>query len=234
MKAIYICFIYVIHIFIVYWLVKRFLEKSRNSIVNIIVIILIVFDWCIQHVQCAQNGAFIVRRACVVHKRAITARIIYALEKTIYGLKRLFMAWKDYLRVEKDYLRVEKDYLRLWSSFCRIVSLFLITWHTFNHSMDKNIWTPYIYIYIHIWIGRANQILHFMLVGRGQVEKVTGVFTDSNSLYLWDNFVDINKKVDFQNFTRQQVCVYKLYMNICIVLFHRLLCCKKFWSNIFE
>ena len=30
MKAVYICFIYAIHIFIVYWLVKRFLEKSRN------------------------------------------------------------------------------------------------------------------------------------------------------------------------------------------------------------
>ena len=50
------------------------------------------------YVQCAQNGAFIVRRAWVAHKRAITAQIIYALEKsiyglkkTIYGLKRLFM-----------------------------------------------------------------------------------------------------------------------------------------------
>ena len=36
MKAVYICFIYGIHIFIVYWLVKRFLEKSRNFIVNIL------------------------------------------------------------------------------------------------------------------------------------------------------------------------------------------------------
>ena len=82
-------------------MVKRFLEKSRNLIVNIIMIMLIVFDSCIQHVQCTQNGAFIVRRACVVHKRTITARIIYTLEetiywlkKTIYELKRLFTGWK--------------------------------------------------------------------------------------------------------------------------------------------
>ena len=61
-------------------------------------------------------------------------------------------AWKDYLRVEKDYLRlektiygpVEKDYLRLWPSFFRIVSLFLITGCTFNQSMNKNIWMPYV------------------------------------------------------------------------------------------
>ena len=38
------------------------------------------------NVQCAQNGVFIVRCACVIHKWAITARIIYALEKTIYRL----------------------------------------------------------------------------------------------------------------------------------------------------
>ena len=61
---------------------------------------LIAFDWCIQHVQCMQNGEFIARRACIIHKRAITAWIIYALEKTIYGLKktiyglkRLFTGW---------------------------------------------------------------------------------------------------------------------------------------------
>ena len=134
MKAIYNCFIYAIHIFIV-WLVKRFLEKSRNFIVNIIMIMLIVFDWCIQHFQCAQNGVFIVSPACVYtqmrHHRA-----------------NHLWAWKDYLRVEKDnlrhYLRVEKDYFQLWPSFFRIVSFFLITWRTFNQSMDKNIWMPYI------------------------------------------------------------------------------------------
>ena len=38
-----ICFIYTIHILIVYWLVIRFLEKSRNFIVNIIMITLIAF-----------------------------------------------------------------------------------------------------------------------------------------------------------------------------------------------
>ena len=54
-------------------------------------------------------------------------------------------AWKDYLRIEerlftawKDYLWVEKDDLRLWSNFCKIVNLFLITWHTCNQSMNKN------------------------------------------------------------------------------------------------
>ena len=43
MKAVCICFIYAIHIFIVCSLIKRFLEKSRNFIVNIIMIMLIVF-----------------------------------------------------------------------------------------------------------------------------------------------------------------------------------------------
>ena len=95
------------------------------------------FDWCIEHVQCTQNCAFIVRRTCVLHKRAITARFIYALEKTVYGLKKTIYGFKDYLRLEKDYLR-------LWFSFFRIVSLFVITWCTFNQSMDKNIWMPYI------------------------------------------------------------------------------------------
>ena len=112
-------------------MVKRFLEKSRNLIANIIMM-LIVFDWCIKHVQCTQNGAIIVH--CVVHKRAIilcTAGIIYTCMKRLFmGWKRLFTAWKDYLLVEKDYLRVGNlDYLQLWPSFCRIVSLFLITWH---------------------------------------------------------------------------------------------------------
>ena len=40
------------------------------------------------HLQCEQNGAFIVRHACVVHKRAITPRITLALEKSIYRLKK--------------------------------------------------------------------------------------------------------------------------------------------------
>ena len=98
---------------------------------------------CVQLVWFAQN------RACVTHKRAIIARIIYLLEKTIYGLKRLFMAWKDYLWLEKDYLR-------LWSNFCRIVSLFLITWHTFNQSMNMNIWVTYIKVIISCTVRRSN------------------------------------------------------------------------------
>ena len=43
MKTVYICFIYAIHIFIVYGLVKRFLEKSKNFTVDIIMIMLNVF-----------------------------------------------------------------------------------------------------------------------------------------------------------------------------------------------
>ena len=50
---------------------------------------LTVFDWSIQHVQSTQNGAFIVRRTCAVHRHAITARIIFfGLKKPIYGLKK--------------------------------------------------------------------------------------------------------------------------------------------------
>ena len=57
-------------------------------------IMLVVFVWCIQHVQCAHIGAFIARRVFVKHNRAITARIIYALEKTIYGLKKTIYGLK--------------------------------------------------------------------------------------------------------------------------------------------
>ena len=124
-----------------------------------------LFDWCVQHVQYVQNGAFIARRRCAKHKRAITARIIYALEKTIYGLKKTIYGLK------RLYLRVEKDYLRLWPGFFRIVSLFLITWRTFNQSMNKNIWMPYIIVAIpqyywnpgcatvYIWYGEEEENL---------------------------------------------------------------------------
>ena len=140
MKAVYICFIYAIHIFIVYWLVTRFLEKSKNFIVNIIMIMLIVF-WlmcpaCSMRAKRHVYSASHVRCTQTHHHRANHL----PLEKDYLRVeKRLFMAWKDYLWVEKDYLR-------LWPSFCKIVSLFLITWHTFNQSMDKNIWMPYITI----------------------------------------------------------------------------------------
>ena len=96
-----------------------------------------LFDWCIQHVQYAQNGAFIARHACVKHKAPSPRESFTHLKRLFTGWKRLFMAWKDYLRIEKDYLR-------LWPGFFRIVSLFLITWCTFNQSLNKNIWMPYI------------------------------------------------------------------------------------------
>ena len=115
------CFIYAIHIFIVHWLVKRFLENSRNLIVNIIMIMLIVF--------------WLMYPAC-------SKRRVYSASRLRYTQTRHHRV--NHLRAWKDYLRVEKDYLRLWPSFFRIVSLFLITWRTFNQSMDKNIWMPYI------------------------------------------------------------------------------------------
>ena len=46
------------------------------------------------HVWFAQNGELLVRLERYMHKRAIIACIIYALEKTI-------------LRIEKDYLQLE-------------------------------------------------------------------------------------------------------------------------------
>ena len=38
-----------------------------------------------------KNGPLIVRLVRVMHKRAIIARIIYALEKTIYGFKIYYL-----------------------------------------------------------------------------------------------------------------------------------------------
>ena len=51
------------------------------------------------------------------------------IEKTIYGLKRLFTAQKKTIHGLRLFLQN---------------SLFLITWHTFNQSMNKNIWMLYI------------------------------------------------------------------------------------------
>ena len=95
MKAVYICFIYAIHIFIVYWLVKRFLEKLRNFIVNykhdnvdcFLIDVLSMFNAR----KTARYSASFVCCTQTHHHRAVYLR-----------------AWKDYLRVEKDYLRVEK------------------------------------------------------------------------------------------------------------------------------
>ena len=79
----------------------------------------------------------IVRRVCGIHKHAIIARIINALEKTKFtDLKKATYGLKNYLWLEDDYLR-------LWGNFCRIVILFLTTWCTFNQSMNKNIWMVY-------------------------------------------------------------------------------------------
>ena len=98
MKAVYICFIYAIHIFIVYWLVKRFLEKSRNFIVNIIVII-------------SDNvGCFLLMYpACsVCAKRRVYSALRVRCTQTRHHRANHLRVWKDYLRVEKDYLRLEK------------------------------------------------------------------------------------------------------------------------------
>ena len=86
---------------------------------------------CIQHVWFAQNGTLVLCLARIMHKRAIIARIIYVLEKTIYRLKKTIYGSK-------------KRLFTTWGYFCRIVSLLLITWCTFNQSMNKNIWMLYI------------------------------------------------------------------------------------------
>ena len=64
--------------------------------------------------------------------------IIYVLEKTIYGLK------KTIYELERLFTAQKKRLFRAWGYFFRTVSLSLITWHTLNPSMNKNIWMPYI------------------------------------------------------------------------------------------
>ena len=143
MKAVYICFIYAIHIFIVYWLIKRFVEKLRNFIVNIIIIMLIVF-W-LMYPACSMRAKRCVYSASrYIQTRHYRANHLHAWKNYLRCWKRLFTGWKRLFTAWKDYLWVEKDYLWLWPSFFRIVSLFLITWCTFNQSIDKNIWMPYI------------------------------------------------------------------------------------------
>ena len=53
---------------------------------------------CVQHVWFVQNGALIVRLAPDMHKRAITAQNIYALEKTIYGFEKTIYGMKSFLQ----------------------------------------------------------------------------------------------------------------------------------------
>ena len=107
---------------------------------------------CVQHVWFAQNGALIVRLTRDMHKRAIIARIIYALEKTIYGLKKTIYGLERLFTAQKRLFTA-------WDYFCRIVSLFLITWRTFNQSMNKNIWMPYIkgIIARNCWVSAYSQ-----------------------------------------------------------------------------
>ena len=86
---------------------------------------------CVQHVWFAQNGVLIVRLARDMHKRAIIARIIYALEKAIYGLKKTVYGLERLFTAQKRLFTA-------WGYSCRIASLFLITWRTFNQSMNNN------------------------------------------------------------------------------------------------
>ena len=83
MKAVYICFIYAIHIFIVYWLVKRFLEKSRNFFVNIIMIMLIVF-W-LMYPACSMRA-----------KRRVYSASCVRCTQTRHHRANHLRAWKDY------------------------------------------------------------------------------------------------------------------------------------------
>ena len=66
-------------------------------------------------------------------------------------LKRLFTDWKRLFTAQKRLFTAQKQLFMAWGYFCRIVSLFLITWHTFNQSMNKNIWMPYVTIGYSIW-----------------------------------------------------------------------------------
>ena len=108
---------------------------------------------CVQHVWFAQNGTLIVRLTRDMHKCAIIARIIYALEKTIYRLKKTIYSLERLFTAQKRLFTA-------WSYFCRIVNLFLITWHTFNQSMNKNIWMLYIIAYTSRWIRIEDYYYH--------------------------------------------------------------------------
>ena len=95
MKAVYICFIYVIHIFIVQWL-----------------IIIFICFFTVREWMCP---------ACLIRtKRRITSASSARYAQTRHHRPDHLYAWKDYLRLEKDYLRLgktiyglKKDYLRL-------------------------------------------------------------------------------------------------------------------------
>ena len=90
---------------------------------------------CVQHVWFVQKGALIVHLARVMHKCTIITRIFYVLKKTIYGLKKTSHCLKRLFTAQKRLIMA-------WAYFYRIVSLFLITWCTFNQSMNKNVWMP--------------------------------------------------------------------------------------------
>ena len=73
---------------------------------------------CVQHVWFVQNSALIVRLVRVMHKRAIIAWIVYALEKTIYWLKKTIQLGKTIYGSKRTIygLRLFAEYLvYFWS-----------------------------------------------------------------------------------------------------------------------
>ena len=54
-------------------------------------------------------------------------------------------------------------------------------------------------------------------------EQLNGVFSDSSNIFLWQEFIGINKIGLFPNFRWLQFCVYQLCMIMHITLLHRLI-----------
>ena len=100
MKAVYICFIYGINIFIVYWL-DFYCKHYHDNVDCFLIDVSSMFNAC--------KTAHLHPVAHALNTNAPSPRESFTRLKRLFtGWKRLFTAWKDYLQVEKDYLRLEK------------------------------------------------------------------------------------------------------------------------------
>ena len=97
MKVVYICFIYVIYLFIVHWLGIKILNRISEFYCqyNHDDWFFSIWEMDLTSMFDLQNDVLTMRRACIIHKRFIIAQISLC-------------AWKDYLRTDKDYLRLGK------------------------------------------------------------------------------------------------------------------------------
>ena len=103
------------------------------------------------------------------------------IEKTI-GLEGLFTAQKDF---------------KAWGYFCRIVSLFLITWRTFNQYLNKNIWMPYIICNI-----PSRAVCHLLQ------QSVRHFFSTDSLQYFLDGRFSPFPDVQFATFPNQQFATF--------------------------